>query len=192
MADNQLQPAKHAAKGYKWKDAEPGNTLAVKSGVESERLIEARAANVRAALYEVCPWLDRDEYAMEVARYVRVETRALMTHEYITRVAAEKGYEKVSTRVQEIASQQDKLALTIGTMLGLNPTGQARISALASSAEINHANVANLQDQGANTDGYQRRQKSKPAEVEARTFDDALPAVTSESNESTPESPQSD
>ena len=113
-------------------------------GVYSDRAIEGRAAQVREALLEICPWLDRPEFLPAVARFIGVEARALAGHDYIARTTVEQGFEKVSVRLREVIDGTDRLAARLAENLGLDPIGQARIAALATSAEVGQASLADL------------------------------------------------
>jgi len=126
----------------------PDNKLALKHGVYSPATIEQRAVIVRDHLVDICPWLDRDEFAPAVARFVRVEARAIMADDYICEVAETKGFAKVPVRLLEVAASTDRLAAQLGESLGLDPLGRARIAQLASSAESNAASLAELQAKG--------------------------------------------
>ena len=94
-----MSAGKGPARDYSWPPFQPGHTLSLVHGVYSERTIEGRAVKVREALLEICPWLDRPEFLPAVARFVRVEARALAGDEYIAKVQAEQGFEHVSTRL---------------------------------------------------------------------------------------------
>lgn len=139
---------KGPARGYSWPPFEPGHTLSLVHGVYSDRAIEGRAAQVREALLEICPWLDRPEFLPAVARFIRVEARALAGHDYIARTTVEQGFEKVSVRLREVIDGTDRLAARLAENLGLDPIGQARIAALATSAEVGQASLADLIAEG--------------------------------------------
>ena len=55
-------------------DFAPGNQAAVRHGAYSERQIEAKAAEVRSHLLDLAPWLDHDEFAPAVARFLRARS----------------------------------------------------------------------------------------------------------------------
>ncbi len=153
-------------RAYSWPPFEPGHTLSVVHGVYSDRAIEGRAAQVREALLEICPWLDRPEFLPAVARFIRVEARALAGHEYIARTTAEQGFEKVSVRLREVIDGTDRLAARLAENLGLDPIGQARIAALATSAEVGQASLADLRAEGARIlRGAERRLAAVPTAV---------------------------
>jgi hypothetical protein len=114
---NGLRPAR----GYSWKP------FVAVHGADSPAAVEARAELVRHELFEVCPWLDQDKDVIAVARFLRAEARALMLHENITTVAARDGIAKVPVRQWEQATAADRLAAQLGNVLGLDPTGRARL-----------------------------------------------------------------
>ena len=62
------------ARGYKWPDATPGNTLAMVTGHRSERMIGPRAAEIEAWLLgpDGPPHLRQAVYAPLVRQYSRM------------------------------------------------------------------------------------------------------------------------
>jgi hypothetical protein len=117
-------------------------------GADSDRAIAARAAVVRHELLDICPHLDEAAYAPAVDRFLRAEARALMLHEHIVTVTAEKGAGAVSSRLWEQATAADRLAAQLGSTLGLDPIGHARIAALATSAELGQETLAEHRERG--------------------------------------------
>lgn len=137
--------------GERHPDFEPGNRASVRSGVYSSAMIDELAAEVRETLLEVAPWIDRIEYMPAVARYLRVEARALLAHDWIEHVTATAGFGKVSTRLLEVANQTDRLAAQCGESLGLDPFGRARLAAVMASAAANGETLADLIAAGRQT-----------------------------------------
>ena len=102
-----------------------GNSVALTHGAYSGRAIEAKAATVRETLLEVAPWLDQQEYAPAVARFLRAEARSLLLDEAIRNQAAERGGpDKVAMRLWEQPTAADRLAAQLGNVLGLDPLGR--------------------------------------------------------------------
>ena len=46
------------ARGYSWPPFEPGNTLAVKHGARSDRLVQARAVEISPLVFDANPHLE--------------------------------------------------------------------------------------------------------------------------------------
>jgi len=113
-------------------DFEPGNLQALKHGAYSDRAIAARAELVRPRLYEVCPWLHETQDVIAVDRFLRAEARALILHEYVT----SKPVDQVPLRAFEQATAADNLAAKLGSTLGLDPTGRARLQQTVASTEL--------------------------------------------------------
>jgi hypothetical protein len=147
-------------RGYSWPPFQPGHTLSLVHGADSPRTIEARAVIVRQELLAVCPWLDPDKDVIAVARFLRAEARALMLHEYVT----SRPVEKIPLRAFEQATAADRLAAQLGSILGLDPTGRARLQQTVASTEVT---LAELAEQGRQTSGY--RAVSGPAASDTTT-----------------------
>ncbi len=129
----------------KWADAEPGNTLAVKHGAYSERAIAEKAVAIREGLYAVAPWLSGDSDVIAVARFLRVEARSLLLQAAIEKQAAERGGpDKVSAKLYEQATASDRLAAQLGSVLGLDPLGRARLQQQAAGAAEAERQVRSL------------------------------------------------
>jgi hypothetical protein len=125
-----------------------GHTLRLASGYEHEGTLQARADQVHETLLEVAPWLAEPHFAPAVARYLRAEARALLLHESIGTISAEQGPAKVPARQWEAATAADRLAAQLGSTLGLDPLGHARLRAVAGQAEVIGATLADLQAAG--------------------------------------------
>jgi hypothetical protein len=128
---------------------QPGHTLSLVHGGNSERAIEAKAAVVRGTLLEIAPWLDEPEYSIAVARFLRAEARSLLLHSAILKQADDRGGEdKVSSRLWEQTTAADRLSAQLGNVLGLDPLGRARLQQVASQAEINVRTLGDLAAEG--------------------------------------------
>jgi hypothetical protein len=137
------------ARSYSWEPFQAGNTAALTHGANSEHAIEQKAAEVRDALLEICPWVDRPEYTPAVARFLRAEARSLLLHQAILKQADERGgAEKVALRLWEMATAADRLAAQLGNVLGLDPLGRAKLQQTASAAELNVRTLAELAADG--------------------------------------------
>jgi hypothetical protein len=83
-----------------------------------------------------------------VTRYLRAESRALLLHEHIEKLCAEKGAGAVASRVWEQVTACDRLAAQLGHDLGLSPRGRAEVRKATADAEVAGATVADLAEQG--------------------------------------------
>ncbi len=137
------------ARGYSWPTATPGNTIALKHGGNSERSIEARAAEVRSHIFEAAPWLAGEPaYLPAIARYLRAEARELLIHEHILKVADEKGTGAVPQRLWEQATAAANAAMKAGALLGLDPQSLARLRAVTGHVEITQATLEDIASDG--------------------------------------------
>lgn len=136
------------ARGYKWADAGPGNTLALKHGADSERFIAERAVEVKTRILELAPWVDKDVFIPAVARYMRAEARELLLHDFITDVAVRKGVGAVPQRLWEQATAATNAAGKAAADLGLTPQSYARLRATTGHAAATEAGLDKLLEQG--------------------------------------------
>jgi hypothetical protein len=127
----------------------PGNTDAVVThGATSPRAIAERAEQVHAELLAVAPYLAEPKFAPAANRYLQAAAREALLHEHITRLSDEKGPGAVPARVWEQATAAARLAARLGSDLGLDPIGHARIRALSAGAEATEASLADLVAEG--------------------------------------------
>jgi hypothetical protein len=129
---------------------EPGNSAALVHGGNSERAIAERAQTVHAELLVVAPYLDEPLFMPALSRYLAAAAREVLLDEHVRQVSAEKGAGAVPARVWEQATAAARLAAKLGSDLGLDPIGHARIRALSASAEASaaSASIADLAAEG--------------------------------------------
>lgn len=123
-------------------DFEPGNSAALKFGVYSPVVIEAKAAEVHAELLRVAPWCDEERYLPSVLRYLQATAREQLAHEAIANSS------KVSPRLFEVATACARLAWVMADQLGLTPAGHARLKVLVADATSAEAGLADLAERG--------------------------------------------
>jgi hypothetical protein len=131
-----------AVRDYSWPPFAPGHTLSVRHGARSERAIEAKAQQVRGALFDAYPWLDEVQDAITVARFCRVEGRALMLQAGIDAYEDERGPGRAPEYLYERVNQTDQLADRIGSKLGLDPSGRAQLRQTVASTEATLSDLA--------------------------------------------------
>lgn len=135
------------ARGYSWEPFGEGNTAALVHGGSSERAIASRARVVHEELLTVAPYLAEAKFVPSVDRYLKAAAREALLHEHIVRLSEEKGPGAVPSRVWENATAAARLAAKLGSDLGLDPLGHARIRALSAGADSRVA-LADLADEG--------------------------------------------
>jgi hypothetical protein len=129
-------------------DFEPGNVAALVHGANSERAIAAKAAEVHGELLTLVPYLAEEKFLPAVSRYLQAAAREALLHTHITTLSAEKGPGAVPARVWEQATAAARLAAKLGSDLGLDPIGHARIRALSAGAGVAEASLADLAAEG--------------------------------------------
>ncbi len=127
---------------------EPGNKLAVKSGMYSESLVNLKADELRPRVIDSAPWVAAPEFAGTLDLYVRALATALLGLEYIAEVTATKGYGKVPPRTVETVTTMTNTAARLGTLLGLDPKAKAVIHSLNASTETSLASLDRLSETG--------------------------------------------
>jgi hypothetical protein len=131
--------------GERAPEFEPNNTAALVHGAYSEAAIAERAADVRGELLAHAPYLDEARFYPAVHRYLTACAREQLAHEALmARGMAAKG----STRLLEVATAAARLAAKLGSDLGLDPIGHAKIRALWAGAGASEA-AASLAELGA-------------------------------------------
>jgi hypothetical protein len=135
-------------------DFETGNKAALTHGARSPRAIAAKAAEVHDELLTFAPYLSEEKFLPAVNRYLQAAAREALLHGHIVAVSAKDGPGSVSSRVWEQATAAARLAAKLGSDLGLDPIGHARIRALSAGAEVTEATLADLAATGAQTSGY--------------------------------------
>jgi hypothetical protein len=159
-------------------DFVPGNLVHLTHGAESERAIEARAADVHETILDVAPWLAERQFAPAVYRYLRAAAREQLLDEFIADTAATKGPGAVPSRTWEQCTAATRLAAALAADLGLTPTGHARLRAVAGTAAVTELSLADLVKQGeqamtdrnAGTPVFPALGTSEPADHEEPTI----------------------
>ncbi|MGH3276590.1 MAG: hypothetical protein ACRDNZ_19965 [Streptosporangiaceae bacterium] len=138
--------------GYKWRDAEPGNELALKHGANSERHVGPLAEQIAAALLsdpDTPPYVREPSYAAAVRAYARAEAvvdllwrwlaeldpAAAMADTTVTDedTAFSKGKSSKRTTSRHVESVLTQLhrhetrAMNLRARLGLDPLSRARL-----------------------------------------------------------------
>lgn len=147
-----------AARNYSWSPFDLGNTAALAHGSYSERAINARAVEVHAALLQHAPYLDEPRFIPAVNRYLQAAAREALLHDYITKVCDERGPGAVPSRTWEQATAATRLSAKLGSDLGLDVIGHARIRALTVGAEATTRGIEALGERG-----YAIRQQHDPS-----------------------------
>ena len=136
------------SRGYSWPPFQPGHTLSLKHGADSDRAIAARAEEIHGALLDAAPYLDEPRFLPAVSRYLQAAARETLLHQHIVETSEAKGPAAVSSRLWEQATAAARLSSKLGSDLGLDPIGHARIRALSVGAEATQAGLSELQDRG--------------------------------------------
>ncbi len=166
------------ARGYSWPPFQPGHTLSTVHGAESPRVIAAKAKEVHEALLECAPYLAEDKFLPAVNRYLTAAAREALLDNHIQSVSASKGAGAVPLRMWEQVTAAARLAAKLGSDLGLDPLGHARIRALSAGAEATQAAMTDLRQRGAALVEAQQAKETPPhrsAEPRKRTSGSEVP-----------------
>jgi hypothetical protein len=136
----------------------------LKHGAYSRKEIGKRAEIIHNQLLVVAPWLNEDHFAPAVNRYLIACAREQLAHEAVmSRDLLVKG----STRLLEVATTAARLAAKLGSDLGLDPIGHARLKATAASAELGVQSLEQLAAEGEKTLARRKAQLAADATAAA-------------------------
>ena len=111
------------ARGYSWPQFKAGNMAAVKSGAQSDRIVDPIALELIEGLLDVRPDLERHGWA--VMAWARAETRCLLLAQW----QAEHGLldDTGNVRNGQHVAQFERLAESARARLGLDPQSEAQL-----------------------------------------------------------------
>jgi hypothetical protein len=115
---------------------EPGNDAALTHGTYSAAAIGVRAEQVRDELLTYAPYLNEDRFFPAIHRYLTACAREQLAHDALMACGMEA---KGATRLLEVATAAARLAAKLGSDLGLDPIGHAKIRALGAGADASAA-----------------------------------------------------
>ncbi len=114
------------ARDYKWADAEPGNTLALKHGAYSTRVVEPRARAILAHVTVTAPaWLELvDSAALDA--WATAEARCAVLREWCDEHGLIDSKGK-ATHAADLLLRSERLAADLRARLGFDPLSRARL-----------------------------------------------------------------
>jgi hypothetical protein len=126
--------------------AEPGNTLAVKAGWSSPRIVEARCAVINEAVISEAPWLVAPIFAATLDRYCTATAISQLVAQYVLDHPT-----TITARMIDASSTALRTAQALSNELGLSPMSQARLRNIVSDTAATNAAAAvkSLQTKGA-------------------------------------------
>lgn len=115
------------ARGYSWEPFAPGNTVGVRHGAFSDRMISAKAAEIHDQLLDACPWIvDTDATAVEL--WCRVRARHQMLADYVEQVAETEGVGAVRPYLWAELGRAETNLMKATESLGLDPAGRGKLA----------------------------------------------------------------
>lgn len=124
--------------GERHPDYEPANDAALVHGAYSQAAVAVRAEQVRGELLTFAPYLNEDRFYPAIHRYLTACAREQLAHDALmSRGMGAKG----ATRLLEVTTAAARLAAKLGSDLGLDPIGHAKIRALSAGADANAASA---------------------------------------------------
>ncbi len=126
----------------------PGNTLSLKHGADSPRVIAVMAGIVRDEVVDLAPWVTKPIFEDALWLYCRAEGRARLINDYIFKVADEQGVHRIPIRLFEAAVACDGAASRAADRLGLTPLSRAKLSQITTNTEATAAGLQSLEEQG--------------------------------------------
>jgi len=110
-------------------DFTPGNTLAMRHGARSERLVAPLADAILQRAVEDTPWLLEPRYAPSVRAWARAEAQAALLTEYLEAQGLHDSEGRLRPAEQALHRAETRAA-NLRKDLGLTPLSAARIRAL--------------------------------------------------------------
>ena len=114
--------------------AEPGNQRAVKSGAYSPIMVGAKADELRSHVISAAPWTADPSFSGTLQLYCMALATALLGQAHIAKVAEERGYGAVPSRLVETVNGSTNTAARLGTLLGLDHAKATIMSLTASTS----------------------------------------------------------
>jgi len=147
MTDTPLDRGSNArpARGYSWPTATAGNTIAVKSGAYSPRVVEPLAVEILGELVAARP--DLAAYPGEIAALARLEARAAL----LDRDLAARGLYDKRGKLRDSALREwracERQAADLRRELGLSPRSEAalrrdQVAAVATAVDLEAVRAA--------------------------------------------------
>lgn len=122
-----------------------GNTLAVKSGARSPRVVEPLAAELVAVATEDAPWLLEGRYAATVQAWARAEAQARLLDAWLLEQGLHDDQGRLRNAEQALHRAETRAA-NLRTSLGLTPLAAARLGRDRASTALDLARVWAEQD----------------------------------------------
>lgn len=142
-------PGQGPARGYKWADATPGNTLALKHGAHSPRVYEPVARELVAAVVEERP--DLLPYRHAVEAWADAEARAALLRDWISKpdVGMIGGDGEPRDSLLKWLVAFEKRAEAGRRRLGLDPRAHAELARQRVEAQRSAVDLDGLRERGA-------------------------------------------
>jgi len=134
-----------AARGYKWRDAWPGNDLAVKHGARSPRIVSERAEELLAGLAHERP--DLLAYPLAVEAWSRAESRVQIVEDYVAQHGLLDPAGKPHGVLRYVAAWE-RLAKELRDDLGLSPRAEAALARERANARATSLDLGELRARG--------------------------------------------
>ena len=142
-----MSDSKGPARGYRWKDAQPGNELAKRHGAHSERYVSPLAEAIARELLDdpATPgYLSEPLFRAAVAAWARSEAKAALVAEYLEGLSIEDQMmpPKAGTAAPlEVWRRLEAAAVTHRAHLGLTPLSRARLGKDVAGARLDIAQL---------------------------------------------------
>jgi hypothetical protein len=125
-----------AARGYRWRDFEAGNLVALRHGARSSRTVAPIADQIASELVTLAPWVAAPSFAGAVASYCWAEAQAALLRAYVDEhgLVTDDGEERPAVRSLE---RVERRLVGLRDGLGLTPMALGRLLSVA--ASVAHA-----------------------------------------------------
>ena len=115
-------------------------------GTRSPEHVALRAKVIHERITEVAPWVDEPIFLPALSRYLNAAAKESLLDEYVDRVVAEEGIEKIPVKTIEALNACRRLAWQLSADLGLTPHGRSALKKLSLEGESIETTLQHLID----------------------------------------------
>lgn len=135
------------ARGYKWKQFEPGHMANLRHGAKSPRIVDPIAQRLIEDAVAARPYLADPAYTAAVWAWGRAEARIMLCEDYIAEhgMFDDRGKQR---NVVDILLRSESMAANLRSRLGLDPLSQSKLGRNIAAANLDLAELMSRASEG--------------------------------------------